>query len=190
MYRRLGHDRESFAKLFQVASRTVRNWEAGKSRIPYVAFKLLRLLLRDELPGWEDWRFEAGRLVSPEGHHFGPKDFSWLSLTVRQARTCSVLYHERQAMLREIEAAHEQIGLLRVAVLSGAGTVKLVDLVAHGTPLFDLLVDVGQAGLSVEKRAAAGAVTRGGLVTRPVCLTGETFEPLVSHRETLKGGAL
>ena len=68
MYRRLGLDRLAFAKEFQISERTVRNWESGRARIPYTAFKLLRLRLRDELPGWDEWRFEAGQLVSPEGH--------------------------------------------------------------------------------------------------------------------------
>jgi len=37
------------AKLLQVTSRTVANWESGASRIPYSAFKLLRYLANGAL---------------------------------------------------------------------------------------------------------------------------------------------
>ena len=166
MYRRLGLDRQAFAKEFQISERTARNWESGRARIPYTAFKLLRLRLRDELPGWDEWRFEAGQLVSPEGHRYGPKDFSWLSLTVRQARTCAVLYRERGTMRRQLQQAYLQIAQLKDVLATSEGTVRLVDLLEAGSPLFDLLSDV-RALPHLPGR-------RDGLVTRPVCLTGES----------------
>ena len=33
-------------------------------------------------PGWEDYTWSRGRLVTPEGRDFGPEDLRWLSLTV------------------------------------------------------------------------------------------------------------
>jgi hypothetical protein len=177
MYRRMGWDRETFAKEFQVAERTVRNWEAGRTRIPYTAFKLLRLRLRDELPGWDEWQFVAGELVSPEGHRYGPKDFSWLSLTVRQARTCSVLYNERKGMRLAIEEAHQQIAMLKTALLTSEGTVRLADLLAEGDPLFGLLDDL--------RRGWTPLPGRDCVVTRPEIPKNGTFQ---SESEGFPGG--
>lgn len=107
MYRQLGHDRRSAAKFFRVTPRTMLNWEAGRTAIPFPAFKLLRLMLRSELPGkdWQGWCFNQGTLWSPEGHGYTPRDFGWLSQTIRQARLFSVLYRERCALRLELQAA-------------------------------------------------------------------------------------
>jgi len=49
------------AEALQVTERTVRNWEAGRAKIPYAAFKLLTVLsgfaLRD--PARSGWTFRA-----------------------------------------------------------------------------------------------------------------------------------
>ena len=68
MYRELGHDRTSAAKFFRITPRTLFNWEAGRTAIPFAVFKLLRLMLRSELPGkdWDGWCFNQGTLWSPE----------------------------------------------------------------------------------------------------------------------------
>jgi hypothetical protein len=82
------------AKLFQVTPRTVHNWFSGRVRPPFVAVKLLRLMTRMELPGWDGWAFHGGKLWSPEGHAFEPKDGAWWSLLVRQARGFRQAYDE------------------------------------------------------------------------------------------------
>ncbi|MFN3842515.1 MAG: VC1465 family Xer recombination activation factor [Rehaibacterium terrae] len=75
------------ARLLRVCPRTVRNWEAGRTRIPYAAFKPMRLLRGFELPGdaWRGWRLIGDTLWSPEGHGFRAGDHAWWSLLVRQA---------------------------------------------------------------------------------------------------------
>jgi len=165
MYRRLGLDRAAFAKEFRITERTALNWEAGKTRIPYAAFKLLRLLLRDELPGWSDWRFEAGQLVSPEGHRYGPKDFSWLSLTVRQAKASGALYAEHKAWRLKLEAAQRRISVLEIL------------LATPGRRLVDELDEYAPGG--VRQRRSRGApegvgFLRAGVVAPPEGLTGGT----------------
>lgn len=74
-------------KLFRVSERTVRNWEAGRVRIPYTAFKLMRILRGYELPGhhWKGYRLIGDTLWSPEGLAFRASDQTWWSLTVRMA---------------------------------------------------------------------------------------------------------
>src|SRR5690606_21022110 len=94
--RQAGLDWEACAALLGVHSRAVRYWEAGQRRIPYAAFRLLRILTGRGLPwpGWEDFMIVGGHLISPEGHRFSAGDLAWLSLTFRQAEAFRRTYAE------------------------------------------------------------------------------------------------
>ncbi|WP_363717221.1 VC1465 family Xer recombination activation factor, partial [Rhodoferax sp.] len=85
---KLGWSVEDAGKYFQVTDRTWHNWENGSHRIPYAVYKLARILARLELPGeaWAGWRIEGDLLITPEGRQITPKDGSWWSLLIRQAR--------------------------------------------------------------------------------------------------------
>jgi transcriptional regulator with XRE-family HTH domain len=87
---KLGWSVEDAGKYFQVTDRTWHNWENGSHRIPYAVYKLARVLARLELPGeaWAGWRIEGDLLITPEGRQITPKDGSWWSLLIRQARCC------------------------------------------------------------------------------------------------------
>lgn len=75
------------AKLLRVSARTVQYWEAGTVRVPYAAFKLMRILRGYELPGtaWRGYRLVGDTLWSPEGLAFKAADHRWWSLTCRMA---------------------------------------------------------------------------------------------------------
>lgn len=94
MYASLGLTVDDVANFLQVSPRTVQLWVSGRVRIPYAAYKLLRLQLRYELPGdaWKGWHLSAGRLYTPEGLELNPHDFSWWGLLVRRAALFSTLY--------------------------------------------------------------------------------------------------
>lgn len=94
MYASLGLTVDDVANFLQVSPRTVQLWVSGRVRIPYAAYKLLRLQLRYELPGdaWKGWHLSAGRLYTPEGLELNPHDFSWWGLLVRRAAMFSVCY--------------------------------------------------------------------------------------------------
>ncbi len=80
---------EAAAAFLRVTTRTLRNWESGSVRIPYPAFRLLRIRAGAGLPfdGWEGWMVgHDGTLWSPARQSFRPKDLEWLSLTFAQAR--------------------------------------------------------------------------------------------------------
>jgi transcriptional regulator with XRE-family HTH domain len=86
---RLRFSIEDAARLLDVTPRTVRNWESGRARIPYAAFRLLRLHAGAvvSVAGWEGWHFGAdGTLWSPEGKRFKAVDLAYLWLTFAQAR--------------------------------------------------------------------------------------------------------
>lgn len=94
MYARLGFSVADVAKFLQVTPRTVHAWISGRVRIPYAAYKLLRVQLHYELPGeaWSGWSLSAGRLYTPEGFELNPHDFTWWSLLCRKASMFSTLY--------------------------------------------------------------------------------------------------
>lgn len=79
---------EACADLLQVSERTVRNWESGSARIPYTAYKLMRLLRGGKVlgPEWRDYFVRGAELVTPEGRRFHVSDLAWWSLLVRQAQ--------------------------------------------------------------------------------------------------------
>jgi len=77
------------ADFLWVSEKTIRNWESGRARIPYAAYRLLRLRAGHELTvcGWESWSIgHKGELVSPAGRCFEHKDLEFLSLIFAQAR--------------------------------------------------------------------------------------------------------
>lgn len=96
MYRNLGLSRLDAAQLLHVSERTLHNWESGHHEIPYSAYKLMRLLNHQELPGeaWAGWHITAGVLWSPEGHGFKPLDSSWWGLLCRRAALFHSLYQD------------------------------------------------------------------------------------------------
>lgn len=89
---------EACADLLHVTERTVRNWESGSSRIPYAAFKLVRVMRGGKFlgPEWHGWYVRYDRLITPEGHEIRAHEFAWWSLLVRQAREFQRLMRERR----------------------------------------------------------------------------------------------
>jgi len=83
------------AKLLHVTPRTIQYWISGRVRVPYAAYRLVRVLRLFELPcpGWEGWHMHSGKLWSPEGHSFTPTDGSWWNLLIRKAAMFSKLYN-------------------------------------------------------------------------------------------------
>lgn len=72
-----------------VSRRTIYNWENGINRIPYPAFKLLRMRAGAivHVPGWDGWRYARdGALVTPDGRTFQPWELQNLRLVVSLSR--------------------------------------------------------------------------------------------------------
>lgn len=64
--------RKQVADLLDVTVRTVQNWETGGARIPWMAFRMLRILTGYALPGkaWEGWTVQGDRLIAPNGRWY------------------------------------------------------------------------------------------------------------------------
>jgi hypothetical protein len=105
LYSRMGLKPADVAKLLHVSERTIHNWVAGSVRVPYSAYKLLKIQLHYELPGkaWEGWSFAAGKLYTPEGYSLHPHDWSWWSLLARRAAMFGHLARENGLLKAKIE---------------------------------------------------------------------------------------
>lgn len=89
-----GMTREQVAKALDVTARTVQNWETGGARIPWMAFRMLRILLGFALPGqdWEGWTLHKGQLYSPTGRNFDPVHLANIQHIFDQARLWRQMY--------------------------------------------------------------------------------------------------
>lgn len=88
MRRRAGLTRKQAADLLDVAVRTVQNWETGGARIPWMAFKMLRILTGHALPGkaWEGWTVCGDRLYAPNGRWFDASSMEHLEQVFAMSR--------------------------------------------------------------------------------------------------------
>jgi DNA-binding transcriptional regulator YiaG len=94
--------RATTSALLGVSLRTLRNWENGVSRIPYAAFKLLRLLLGEELPapGWDRWSIREGVLVAPNGYTYEAWQLEYIQWVFAAARLWLNDRQQRAATMR------------------------------------------------------------------------------------------
>lgn len=76
------------AEMLDVDEKTIRNWEGGKSPIPYAAYRLMRLAGGYKLidAGWEGWAIWQGKLYSPSGRSFEPYELNYLANYMQMAR--------------------------------------------------------------------------------------------------------
>jgi DNA-binding XRE family transcriptional regulator len=72
-----GLTRQEAANALDVTKRTIQNWETGGARIPWMAYRMLRILRGFALPSvhWEGWTIRNHQLFSPTGRVF---DAVWL----------------------------------------------------------------------------------------------------------------
>ena len=74
--------------------RTIRNYENGAVRIPYPAFRLMRLLggynlvttCRHLKSNWDDWSFWQNKLWTPDGRSFEPHELRYVATYISLAR--------------------------------------------------------------------------------------------------------
>jgi len=76
------------AAMLHVSQKTVKNWETGKTQIPYSAFKLLKVLTNYDMPDarWEGWCLRDGALWSPANRRFEPHELVYIANMFAMAR--------------------------------------------------------------------------------------------------------
>jgi len=88
---------ENVADMLYVTLNTVKNWEKGRTSIPYSSFKLLKVLGHFELPfdEWEGRSMSQGKLFSPSGRSFMSHELLYIGNYFAMARFWIA---EREAM--------------------------------------------------------------------------------------------
>ncbi|MFH1044956.1 MAG: VC1465 family Xer recombination activation factor, partial [Pseudomonadota bacterium] len=89
---------EAAAAFLGVTGRTIRNWEQGRAKIPYAAFKLLRCYSGFELPhpSWAGFTFHKETLWSPDLRAYRADDLAQLGNIVTMARFWHQDYERRR----------------------------------------------------------------------------------------------
>jgi transcriptional regulator with XRE-family HTH domain len=97
-----GMSRKDAASLLFVTLRTIQLWERGAVKIPYAAFRLLRIHTGYELPGsaWRGFSLSGDTLITPDGKNIVAGDLRYLSLTFAMARQWKKEYAEKQSRER------------------------------------------------------------------------------------------
>lgn len=89
-----GMTRKEAAKALDVTPRTIQNWETGGARIPWMAYRMLRILRGFALPGdfWEGWTVRGGELFAPNGRSFDARYLESIEYVFSQARLWRQMY--------------------------------------------------------------------------------------------------
>ncbi len=119
----LGMTREECGAFLRASECTLRNWESGKSPVPFMAFELLRLVYESahfkmSHSEWQGWFIsDDGRLVSPDRGNlsFSPSELSF----IRETHTANAIYQaENTRLLQENETLRKEIHKYKVVHLS------------------------------------------------------------------------
>src|SRR5574340_430698 len=91
--------RREAAAALDVTPRTVQNWETGGARIPWLAYRMLRILRGCALPGeaWEGWTLSGDTLHAPNGRHFTAGELQHLEQVFGMARLWRQMYTRKAA---------------------------------------------------------------------------------------------
>jgi transcriptional regulator with XRE-family HTH domain len=106
--RTAGLTQKEAAQYLGVTVRTLRNWENGTNRIPYPAFRLIRMRAGGivQAPGWDGWKFGPdGALWSPDGRSFRSWELYHLRLVFSMAEHFRKQHTGRQRDAAAGEAA-------------------------------------------------------------------------------------
>ncbi len=89
-----GLTRLQAAKELDVTARTIQNWETGGARIPWMAYRMLRVLRGFAVPGieWEGWRIYNGKLYNPSGQWFDRVYLEQVAYAFAEARLWRQMY--------------------------------------------------------------------------------------------------
>ena len=92
-----GLTRKQAAELLDVTARTIQNWETGGVRIPWMAYRMLRILTGYALPGkaWEGWSVHGDRLYAPNGRWYEANSLEQIEQIFGMARLWHQDYNRR-----------------------------------------------------------------------------------------------
>jgi hypothetical protein len=172
--------RQGCATLLGVSLRTVRYWDAGRSRVPWSAVRLLRIIRLGDLGAlddtWAGWSINRNGLWSPDGRQFRTEWMQRWWITLEQARFWREAY-DRETLrgagaqpLRGREAVPLLIGATVEAEPVGTPPPPSPEAVpysatrptafAHAGAAAGAAVGIAVGGLSVSERLKVKAAAR------------------------------
>jgi len=94
MRKRADMTRKQAAAALDVTVRTIQNWEIGGARIPWMAYRMLRVLTGYGLPGkaWEGWTVCGDRLYAPNGQWYEANTLEQIEQVFGMARLWRQMY--------------------------------------------------------------------------------------------------
>ena len=167
--RRAGLTMMKVADILEVDIRTVRNWENGSSKIPYAAFRLMRMAGGYALLGkaWEGWALWQGKLFTPAGRSFEPHELQYVGNYIAMAR----LFLKSRENLNPDVYASERAGARKDAITSkplntsiargDASGATAPTGASHRHEAVVITVDFGQQGKTPERRKSQGELMFG-----------------------------
>lgn len=89
-----GMTRKEAAQALDVTPRTIQNWETGGASIPWMAYRMLRILRGFALPGvfWDGWTVRGRELFAPNGRSFDARLLESMEVVFSQARLWRQMY--------------------------------------------------------------------------------------------------
>ena len=89
-----GMTRKEAAAALDVTPRTIQNWETAGARIPWMAYRMLRILRGYALPGvaWEGWTITGDILHAPNGRRFAANELAHIEQVFSMARLWRQMY--------------------------------------------------------------------------------------------------
>jgi transcriptional regulator with XRE-family HTH domain len=156
MRRRAGLAIPAAASLLDVTERTIRNWEQGITKIPYTAYRLLKIVngYVFACPAWDGWFVRGDTLYSPSQRGFKPHELTYLSNYLWMARQwlSEREQHHNDALVyaaRHVDDNPQQ---------TYAGEGKLL-LIASQKVIASLLTVLNCSSKSLDRKLADGFTT-------------------------------
>lgn len=121
--------RKQAADLLDVTCRTIQNWETGGARIPWMAYRMLRILTGCALPGkaWEGWTVHRDLLIAPNGRWFDAASMQQIERVYALARLWRQDYarrhHRPAAEVAPFPDRTQAVGM--VGALAPAGAERI-----------------------------------------------------------------
>ncbi|MBA4057705.1 MAG: hypothetical protein C0490_23525 [Marivirga sp.] len=117
------------SKLLDVTHKTLQNWEKGRARIPYTAYRVLKIKVGYVFDDdhFKDWFVRGDTLWSPEGRGFKPHELRYISNYFWMARRWLA---ERRAA-KDLERLNAE--LQREAASNGSPTLRVGTLPLGGS---------------------------------------------------------
>jgi transcriptional regulator with XRE-family HTH domain len=186
MRRQAGLTILSAAALLDVTARTIRNWEQGLTKIPYTAYRLLKIINGYVFTSksWDGWFVRGDTLYSPTQRGFKPHELTYLSNYLWMARQWLVEREQSRNHSLVDAARHVDCNLKQTYSVEGPAPLNASQKVI--APLLTVL-DVSSKSLGNVTADGFTTWNKWGARSDPILVIGKLkkWDALNPHRYSL-----